>query len=154
MSDVAIKRPPAGMPKQVLLGAAALIALTVIGATTARLTGVGKTPELSARAVQTLSLRFDDQADGSVLVRRASDQAVIYTIAPETNGFMRATLRGLAQERLRSGIGEATPFLLTRWSDGRMSLEDLTTGRNVALDAFGETNSGAFAKLLVSGEQK
>ena len=33
MSDVAIKRPPAGMPKQVLLGAAALIALTVVGAT-------------------------------------------------------------------------------------------------------------------------
>ena len=125
MSDVAIKRPPAGMPKQVLFGAAALIALTVIGATTARLTGVGKTPELSARAVQTLSLRFDDQANGSVLVRRASDQAVIYTIAPETNGFMRATLRGLAQERRRSGIDDTTPFLLTRWSDGRMSLDDV-----------------------------
>jgi putative photosynthetic complex assembly protein len=154
MTDAAIKRPSAGMPKQVLLGAAALIALTVIGATTARLTGVGKTPELSARAVQTLSLRFDDQANGSVVVHQAGDQAIIYTIAPETNGFMRATLRGLAQERLRSGIGEATPFLLTRWSDGRMSLDDATTGRSVALDAFGETNAGAFAKLFVAGVPK
>jgi putative photosynthetic complex assembly protein len=154
MSDAAIKRPPAGMPKEVLFAAAALIALTVIGATTARLTGVGKTPELSGRAVQSLSLRFDDQANGSVLVRRAGDQAVIYTIAPETNGFMRATLRGLAQERRRSGIDDTTPFLLTRWSDGRMSLDDVTTGRDVALDAFGETNSGAFARLFVSGERK
>ncbi len=154
MSDVAIKRPPAGMPKQVLLGAAALIALTLVGATVARLTGVGRTPELSARAVQSLSLRFDDQPNGSVLVRRASDNVVIYTIAPETNGFMRATLRGLAQERLRSGIGDTTPFLLTRWSDGRMSLDDVTTGRDVALEAFGETNADAFTKLFVSGEQK
>ena len=66
---------------------------------------------------------------------------------------MRATLRGLAHERLRSGIGEATPFLLTRWSDGRMSLDDATTGRSVALDAFGQTNAEAFAKLFVAGER-
>jgi putative photosynthetic complex assembly protein len=154
MSDLAVKRPVPGMPKEVLLAAAALIALTVGGASVARLTGVGRTPALEARAVRSLSLHFEDQVDGSVLVRRADDGALIYTIAPETNGFMRATLRGLAQERRRSGIGDATPFLLTRWSDGRMSLEDTTTGRNVALDAFGETNSGAFAKLFVSGEQK
>ena len=154
MSDVAIKRPPAGIPKQVLLGAAALITFALVGATAARVTGVGRTLAPNARAVQSLSLRFDDQQNGSVLVRRASDKAVIYTIAPESNGFMRATLRGLAQERRRSGIGDATPFLLTRWSDGRMSLEDVTTGRIVALEAFGETNAGAFARLFVSGEQK
>ena len=154
MSDAAIRRPPPGMPKQVLLGAAALIALTMIGATAARLTGLGKTPIPNATPVQSLSLRFDDQQNGSVLVRRASDKTVIYTIAPETNGFMRATLRGLAQERRRSGIDDTTPFLLTRWSDGRMSLDDVTTGRDVALEAFGETNAGAFARLFVSGEQK
>jgi putative photosynthetic complex assembly protein len=154
MSDAAIRCPPPGMPKQVLLGAAALIALTLIGATAARLTGVGKTPIPNATPVQSLSLRFDDQQNGSVLVRRASDKVVIFTIAPETNGFMRATLRGLAQERRRSGIDDATPFLLTRWSDGRMSLDDVTTGRDVALEAFGETNAGAFARLFVSGEQK
>ena len=67
---------------------------------------------------------------------------------------MRATLRGLAQERRRSGIGDTTPFLLTRWSDGRMSLDDATTGRDVALEAFGETNADAFTKLFVSGEHK
>jgi putative photosynthetic complex assembly protein len=154
MSDAAIKLPPPGMPKQVLLAAAALIALTLVGATTARLTGIGKTPMPVVSPVQSLSLRFDDQQNGSVLVRRASDRAVIYTIAPETNGFMRATLRGLAQERRRSGIDDTTPFLLTRWSDGGMSLDDPTTGRDVALEAFGETNAGAFARLFVSGEQK
>ena len=154
MNDVAIRRPPAGMPKQVLFGAAALIALTLVGATASRLTGVGKTQLPNATPIQRLSLRFDDQPNGSVLVRRASDNIVIYTIAPETNGFMRATLRGLAQERRRSGIGETTPFLLTRWSDGRMSLDDATTGRDVALEAFGETNATAFAQLFVSGDQK
>ena len=33
---------------------------------------------------------------------------------------MRATLRGLARERKRSDVGDETPFLLTRWDDGRM----------------------------------
>ena len=150
MSDVAIKRP-AGLPKEVLFAAVALIVLTLVGASVARLTGLGRTPALEARPVTVLSLRFDDQSDGSVLVRRAGDGALIYTIAPETNGFMRATLRGLAQERRRSGIGDTTPFLLTRWSDGRMSLDDTTTGRNVALDAFGETNASAFAQLFAPG---
>jgi putative photosynthetic complex assembly protein len=154
MSDAAIKRTSPGMPKQVLVGAAALIALALMGATAARLTGVGKTRMPDASPVQSLSLRFDDEQTGSVLVRRANDNAVIYTIAPETNGFMRATLRGLAQERRRSGIGEATPFLLTRWSDGRLSLDDPTTGRDVALEAFGETNAGAFAQLFISGEKQ
>jgi putative photosynthetic complex assembly protein len=154
VSDAAIKRPPAGMPTPVLLSAAALIVLTLAGAATARLTGIGKAPSLEASPVQSLALRFRDESNGSVLVLNASDGAVIHTIAPESDGFMRATLRGLAQERRRSGIGDATPFHLTQWSDGRMSLDDPTTGRDVALEAFGETNATAFAQLFASGEKK
>ena len=41
--------------------------------------------------------------------------------------------------------------MLTRWADGRLSLEDRTTGRVIALDAFGPTNGEAFAQLLTAG---
>jgi putative photosynthetic complex assembly protein len=102
----------------------------------------------AANAVDSLALRFEDRPDGSVLVRNAKDGAIIYTIAPGTNGFMRATLRGLAQERKRSDIGDSAPFLLVHWDDGRMTLEDATTGRRVALEAFGPTNAQAFAQLF------
>jgi putative photosynthetic complex assembly protein len=102
----------------------------------------------AANAVDSLALRFEDRPDGSVLVRNAKDGAIIYTIAPGTNGFMRATLRGLAQERKRSDIGDSAPFRLVHWDDGRMTLEDATTGRRVALEAFGPTNAQAFAQLF------
>jgi putative photosynthetic complex assembly protein len=148
MTDLAVKRQASGMPRGVLIFAAVLVAITVAGAWTARISGFGRSEAPAADAVQSLALRFEDQPDGAVLVRRASDGATIYRVAPGTNGFMRSTLRGLARERRRSGIGDATPFVLSYWSDGRMSLDDSTTGRRVPLEAFGATNEGAFAQLF------
>ena len=40
------------------------------------------------------------------------------------------------------------PFRLTRWSDGRLSLDDPATGRRIELDAFGPTNTAVFAHLM------
>jgi putative photosynthetic complex assembly protein len=150
MTNIAARAPSRGLPIAVLYGAGALIALAIVGAASARLSGLGVAAAPSARAVQSLALRFEDQDNGSVLVRNADDGAVIYTIAPETNGFMRATLRGLARARKLADVGDAPPFLLTRWDDGRMTLDDTTTGRNVALEAFGPTNAGAFAQLFLA----
>ena len=73
---------------------------------------------------------------------------MIYVVAPGTNGFIRGTMRGLVQERKRSGIDDSAPFLLTRWNDGTLSLKDPATGRRVNLDAFGPTNVGAFAQFF------
>jgi putative photosynthetic complex assembly protein len=43
-----------------------------------------------------------------------------------------------------------TPFRLTDWTDGRLTLEDRSTGRSVELRAFGATNAAAFARLLTA----
>ena len=61
---------------------------------------------------------------------------------------MRGTLRGLVRERRLSGLGGQSPFVLTHWSDGSLSLDDPATGRRISLEAFGETNAGAFAQLF------
>ena len=37
---------------------------------------------------------------------------------------------------------------LTRWADGRLTLNDPSTGHVVALEAFGPDNARAFARLL------
>ncbi len=81
-------------------------------------------------------------------MRRANDGAQIYRVAPETNGFMRQTLRGLVRDRRRLGLGDETPFVLTHWNDGRLSLDDPATDRRLELESFGETNAGAFAQLF------
>jgi putative photosynthetic complex assembly protein len=148
MSDIALRGSSGGMPRGVLICAGMLIAFAIVGASVGRFSGLGSVHAPAANVVQSLALRFEDQANGSVVVRDAGDGAVIYTIAPGTNGFMRATLRGLAQERKRSDIGDSAPFRLVHWDDGRMTLEDATTGRRVALDAFGPTNAKAFAQLF------
>ena len=148
MSDIAIRESSGGMPRGVLVCAGMLIAFAIVGASVGRFSGLGTLRAPRAKAVASLALRFEDQANGSVLVRDARDGGVIYVIAPGTNGFMRATLRGLAQERKRSDIGDQAPFGLVHWDDGHMTLEDATTGRRVALDAFGPTNAQAFAQLF------
>lgn len=96
------------------------------------------------------ALRFVDAADGSVRVIDARSDVLIETLVGE-EGFVRSTVRGLAMERRRQGIGPETPFLLVRRPDGGVNFEDPTTGRKVSLEAFGSTNAAAFKRLLADG---
>ena len=148
MADLALRRQTKGMPREVLIFAAVLIAVVIIGAGAARLSGYGRAALPVAEPVQSVSLRFEDQLDGSVLVRRANDGALIDRVAPETNGFLRQTMRGLVRDRRRFGLGDEAPFVLTHWNDGRLTLDDPTIARRLELVSFGETNAGAFAQLF------
>ena len=142
-----------GIPKAVLIGAALLLGFTVSASFYARNSGVGRVTLEGATPYRVLQLAFDDRADGGVDVRDAARGDVLYIVKPGEGGFIRATMRTLAQARMRDDIGRATPFRLTRWSDGAMTLEDPTTGRSVGLDAFGPDNAGVFAQLLKKREE-
>jgi putative photosynthetic complex assembly protein len=98
--------------------------------------------------VESRALRFEDRQDGSILVYDAESKEPFEVIAPQTNGFLRGTLRGLARGRKLSGIGSHPPFELTRWADGRLSLRDPTTARDISLEPFGPTNIAVFKRLL------
>ncbi len=142
-----------GMPRSLLFGAAALIVFTFLASGLARLTDIGAVHMPVVAPVETLLLRFRDQQDGGVAVIDARDGKEIYVVQPGTNGFIRATLRGLTRERLREGVGEAPPFALTRWNDGTLSLEDSSIQRRIELDAFGPTNAQAFAQFFAARSQ-
>jgi putative photosynthetic complex assembly protein len=96
--------------------------------------------------VAAYDLRFADRPDGSVLVTSA-DGLPVGVMESGTNGFARGVLRSLARERKREGIGQEPPFRLTRWADGRLSLDDPSTGEHVDIEVFGPTNAAAFANL-------
>jgi putative photosynthetic complex assembly protein len=140
------------LPRPALVGAALLIGLTLVAAAGARWSGVGKTQLPPAQAVGVVELRFLDRSDGAVEVRTAVDEQVVAVLDPGTNGFARGVLRGMARERRSRGVDATPPFRLVRWSDGRLSLEDPSTQREIALEAFGPTNSGAFAELFTLAE--
>jgi putative photosynthetic complex assembly protein len=135
-------------PRGPLLGAGALIVLSLLLAGTTRYTGLGASMVDPANQVQARDLRFEDRDDGSVAVLDAGTRQVVEILAPGTNGFVRGVMRGLARERKLGGIGDALPFRLTSWSDGRLSLRDLATGREIQLVSFGQTQFDTFAAML------
>lgn len=143
------RRPPP-FPRGALLLAAIAVTSSIALAAVGRATGIAdSTP--TAAPVLSRALLFRDRADGAVVVFDADHpSAPIAILAPETNGFLRATMRGLARQRLRQDASIDVPFRLTGWADGRLTLEDPTTGRRVEMVAFGITNEEAFARLLTA----
>lgn len=146
-----------GIPRAPLLGIFALVAFALVATLGSRLSGVGTLYSPEPTPVESRTLHFKDRQDGAVVVLDAGDGAdagqPVAVLAPGTNGFIRGTLRGLARERRMNSIGTEPPFVLTRSSDGRVTLQDPSTGQQIDLDAFGPTNAGAFAKLLKSGKE-
>ncbi len=143
------QRPPP-FPRNILIIAGSIIVLTIIIAAVGRMTGIANSTPTAA-PVASRQLLFRDRPDGAVAVFDATNvSAPIDILAPATNGFLRATMRGLAQQRIRQDADRAVPFRLTEWADGRLTLEDPTTGRRVEMEAFGITNEQAFANLLTA----
>ncbi len=147
MSD---EREFSHFPRGILWVVGSVLAFSIGLAAVGRMTGAANS-EPTAPAVASRDLLFRDRPDGGVAVFDAGHpSAPISIIAPETNGFLRATMRGLARQRLRQDADREVPFRLTQWEDGRLTLEDPTTGRRVEMEAFGITNEEAFARLLTA----
>jgi putative photosynthetic complex assembly protein len=138
------------IPRGVLWGAAALIGFTIVSAGAARVGVIGPEQRPAAEAAAIRDLRFKDRADGAVTVHEASDDRLVAVLPPGGDGFIRGAMRGLARERRQKEVGPEPPFRLTRWDNGRLSLEDTGTGRRVDLEAFGPTNAQAFGRLLTA----
>ncbi len=137
-----------GFPRGPLVAIAALVIGSVIAVAAVRLTGIGATHVVDAPTVAVREFRFEDRPDGSIAVLDAHDGRLVESVAPGTNGFLRGTMRGLARERHRRNIGPEVPFRMVGRADGKLTLEDPTTGRRVDLGSFGPTNAAVFARLL------
>lgn len=142
------------VPRRPLIAAGLLIGFSLVLATTARLTGIGRVSLPEAEIVTIRELRFVDRPDGLVAVLEPTDGRELEILPAGTNGFLRGVLRGLARDRKLAGFDDGPPFRLIRWSDGRLSLDDPTTGRRVDLGAFGQGNAQAFARLVTIGRSQ
>jgi putative photosynthetic complex assembly protein len=139
-------------PRGALIGAAGLIGLSLIAAGAARLTGT-KTLVPTSAPVVVRDLRFEDTTEGAVNVYDGHSERPVSVVSAGSDAFLRATMRGLAQQRKRESISANIPFRLTSWADGRLTLDDSATGRHVELEAFGATNAATFARLLTPERQ-
>ncbi|GJG86874.1 hypothetical protein tb265_20550 [Gemmatimonadetes bacterium T265] len=147
-------------PRPVLLAAGVFAVVTIIGAGVARRTGAGHVEPPHSAVVAARDLWFDDAPAGVVVVRTRTAGGADSTVATLHAGegmFVRGTLRALARGRRLDASGAAegnasavehAPFRLTRYADGRLTLDDASTGAHLELRAFGPTNEAAFAGLL------
>lgn len=143
---------PAASPTQwPILAACGLVLASIAAVAAVRASGM-PISVADAPAIETRSLRFVDRDDGSVAVIDTANGQLVENIVGQ-EGFVRGTLRGLARERKRQGIGPERPFHLVAHADGRLTLMDPATGRRVDLESFGPTNESEFVKMLGSPRQ-
>ena len=135
-------------PNLPLAAIGALVLVTLVAVAAVRLSGLSAQQLPDAKTVSLRLLTFEDRSDGGIDVRDASSSALLDSVAPGTNGFLRSAMRGLARERKRQGLGAAQPFELHARADGRLTLVDPGTQRRIDLESFGPTNMAVFAQLV------
>jgi len=92
------------------------------------------------------SLRFEDRPNGDIAVLDANGSEPVAVFSGE-QGFLRGSLRALARERMRRGLGPQAPFLLQGHPDGRVTLSDPSSGERIHLESFGPTNVAVYSQL-------
>ena len=143
-----------GVPKPALIMAAALIVIVFALAISARLFGFGAFAEPTGTPLLSRSLTFTDAENGGILVHDAETKTLATTLAPNSGGFVRGSLRALTRKRRLASIGPEVPFVLTRYEDGRLVLSDPMTEATVTISSFGPTQVATFDTLLTIGRTR
>jgi putative photosynthetic complex assembly protein len=130
----------------VMLGCLCIAALAIAGF--GRWTGVGVQKLPQSAAVETRHLKFIDAGKGAIDVIDADQDVRISQVTPGEGGFLRTVMRGLAHDRMARGGDSSTPFTLTLREDGRLTIMDPMTRREIILDSFGKPNRDNFARFL------
>jgi putative photosynthetic complex assembly protein len=142
-SDPTIKVPK---PLLYMCGVLAVVAYGIaIGASQF---GWFKDPPLVSPVVQARAYTFVDALDGGILVYDRGGQQLLSKLETGSFGFLRGSLRALSRHRMLAGIGAEPPFHLLRYADGRIQLEDSTTGQQVVVTSFGPTQIAEFERLF------
>jgi putative photosynthetic complex assembly protein len=123
-------------------------AAVVIG----RATDTGLRMTAPAPVAEERRLTFHPMLDGALEVRDADDGRMVALLAAGKDGFIRGVLRGLARGRAVGRADGAEVYVLTRWTDGRVSLTDPVSGETFDLNSFGVDNVATVASLLKSRE--
>jgi putative photosynthetic complex assembly protein len=136
------------VPRGPLIGAALLVVLVFAVAIEARTTGHSASLEPVTGVALQREVRFDPQGDGTLSVFDVGQNREIVRLHSDKNGFIFGMLRGIRQKRDVAQTDPKTPFRITRWQDGRMTLDDPSTGMHVAVSSFGPTQIASFEQLF------
>jgi putative photosynthetic complex assembly protein len=140
--------PTIRIPRPLLYMCGALAAVAYAIAIGASQFGWFKDPPLTSPVVQSRAYTFVDAIDGGILVYDRFGSRLLSKLETGSFGFLRGSLRALSRHRMLAGIGAEPPFLLQRYADGRIQLEDSTTGQTVVVTSFGPSQIAEFERLF------
>ena len=146
--EVTVHKVPLAMAGALIVSVIALTSAVSFGLLDRQSVPSEARAEAGTMSVQTRSLAFFDEADGTVRVEDAVSGEVVGSYGPGTGGFVRSTMRSLVHQRRINGIGRATPFELIEWDTGALTIRDTTTGSMIELSSFGADNRAVFANML------
>ena len=107
-----------------------------------------RTPDAAVQWQRDLQFRDLPSGDIAVLDHRSGQHVAQFS---GEQGFLRSTLRALARERQRANLGQEAPFFLIGRTDGRLTLQDPSTGQRIDLESFGPSNAAVFSSLRLAG---
>ena len=142
---------PDQFPLAPLLGAAGLIVTAISFALLAHTTDIGATRMTPGAAAQSRALQLIERADGSLVIRDATQNQDLKTFPKSEDNFIRVVAHSLALQRKTANIAADAPYVLSHLEDGQNTLTDTATGRVILVSAFGPGNSNVFASLLTLG---
>lgn len=144
-----VRQPVPMVPPLLLKAVAALVLLSLVMVTTARLLGLepAATPDDSVGIVKERSIRIDGTLGGAAKIWDR-DGSLVADLNPQEAGFITGVQSALNRERMLSKVDGNPAVRIVRFADGRLGLRDPATGWRVELMGFGDTNRDAFAALL------
>jgi putative photosynthetic complex assembly protein len=140
----------APIPRLLLRAVMGLVLFSIVAVLVGQFTERGLVMNPPVEAAEEIRLSFDAQPDGIMVVRAADTGATVAVLAADGDGFIRGVLRGLERGRAINRLADAPVYLLTRSTDGRLTISDPETGERIDLNGFGADNLAAFARLLPS----
>lgn len=140
------------VPRGAVIGAGILIAATVM------IVGFVQTQKLSSPpapgmfdGLEPLAerlIKFPVDREGRVTEVFDADTGEKIADLRANDGFVTTVLMSLSFNRRRLGMDVQPTYKLVRWEDSRVSIEDLTTGVQINLGAFGWENRAVFERFL------
>ena len=139
---------PIGSARFPLIGAAALVVLSLITVLWFQARDTDAVTEASRSPVAIHELNFTDLGADQIAIIDAGAGDTIAVIGPTGDNLIRNAVLSLTRTRDRRGLPIDSQYEVIHWDTGRLTLSDIETDRHIPLDSFGPTDSGALAQLL------
>lgn len=136
------------VPRGPLIGAGILVALVFVLAISAQRYGLGAAKEGSTDVAERRTLTFTRTVDGGMDIDDIGTHVRVAHLMPDHNGFIFGMMRGIEYKRTVAHRELNAPFELTRWSDGRVTLDDKASGMHITVNSFGATQLESFEPLF------